>query len=86
MNLILVTHITFAVLSVVFSTFLLFKPSKNKLNGVYILFGGALASGTYLVVMNSAHLIQTCITGIVYTAVVVGSIAVARRKIAKESA
>jgi multisubunit Na+/H+ antiporter MnhE subunit len=67
---ILITHILIAIASVVLATYLIVKPSKSLLNITYGLTAATLVSGTYLVVSTSAHLLQSCVTGLAYVGIV----------------
>ena len=66
---ILLLHIGVALLSVAFAGYTFIVPSKTKLHISYWLVGGTLASGAYLVVTAPAHMLQACIAGIFYTAI-----------------
>jgi multisubunit Na+/H+ antiporter MnhE subunit len=79
---ILLTHIIIALSSVIYTTWLLFRPSQAKLYVSYALVGATLASGIYLTVVNPASMLRTCTTGITYIVIVTAGIAVARRKLA----
>ena len=81
---ILATHIILALTSILVTSFLLFKPTQQKLNGTYILFMGTLGTGTFLIFANNVNMLRTCIMGVIYIAFVVGGIAIARRKLARE--
>lgn len=62
---ILVLHILAALGSLAFATYLLFAPSATGFRANYALIGATLVSGTYLTVTKS-HLLQTCLTGLLY--------------------
>jgi hypothetical protein len=81
---ILLTHILVALFSIIFTTYLYFAPSKAKLYTAYTLVGLTLTSGTYLVVIKPSHILQTCVTGLVYLAVVGVGVLLAQRKLAVE--
>jgi hypothetical protein len=80
----LISHIVIALGSIVYATYLLVQPSQTKLNVTYYLVGATLASGTYLVVSQSANLVQACMSGLVYLAAVSLEILLARRKLVSE--
>lgn len=80
---ILPIHIFIALSSVVFNTYLWFRPSKAKLKGSYILIGLTLASGTYLVISTGSNILSSCETGLVYICVVSVMAAAARHKLAQ---
>jgi len=85
MSMLLITHIIIALTGIGVTTILLLKPSSNKLNASYIFLVGTLTTGTILVLLTPGHMLQSCIIGIVYTAFVVGGIAIAKRRMtAKE--
>lgn len=76
----LLLHIFIAVSSIAFSSYLLFTPTKRNFQISYILVGATIASGTYLVVVEPAHMIQACTSGLVYIAVTLVTTAVAHRR------
>jgi hypothetical protein len=81
--LLLGVHICVALASLVVSTMLLFSPSRDGLRinaGLIII---TLISGTYLVTVKPAHLLETCGLGLLYLGFVgVGTLA-AHRKLAR---
>jgi hypothetical protein len=79
---ILPLHITIALLSVIYTAYVYFAPSKRKLRVSYTLVALTVASGTWLVVANPAHMVQSCITGLTYLGVIFFGIALARHKLA----
>lgn len=85
MSILLISHILIALAGILITTGLLFFPSRRKLNASYIFLAATLGSGTILVLTTPGHMLQSCISGILYTAFVVGGIAVAKRRMtAKE--
>lgn len=60
------------------------SPSKTKLRATYGLTLLTLASGTYLVWSLHAPLLSSCITGIIYLAVVMSGVLAAWRKVAHQ--
>lgn len=79
---VLMTHIVIALTSVVYATYLFFKPSVNKLRISYFLVALTFASGSYLIWNNPSHIVQACVTGIIYLGIVLGTIVAARHKLA----
>lgn len=75
-------HIAIALLSVIYTAYVYFSPTKAKLRGSYALAGLTLATGTWLVVSNPAHLVQACISGLVFLSVIFFGIALAQNKLA----
>jgi hypothetical protein len=82
---IVLLHVLIALTSIGFSTYALFGPSYTKLKLSYSLVGLTLASGTYLVISTHANMLSSCITGLVYLAIVSTAIAAAHRKLALEN-
>lgn len=78
----LISHIAIALLSIVFTAYVYFAPSKSKLRTSYILAALTVASGTWLVVSNPAHMVQACTSGLAYLAITFVGIALARNKLA----
>jgi len=75
-------HVLTALASLVAAGAAFFSPSRAKLRVTYVLTASMLASGVYLVVQNSSHLLKACAMGLVYLAVVSFEIAAARNKLA----
>lgn len=79
---ILPLHIAIALTSVIYTAFVYFSPSRAKLRGSYVLVALTVASGTWLIIANPAHMVQSCITGLVYLGVIFFGIALAHQKLA----
>lgn len=75
-------HVVVALLSIIWSTYLFFFPSKAKLYISYGLVGLTLGSGTILVLSTHAKLLQACLLGLGYTLLVSSAIALAQVKLA----
>jgi len=82
----LLAHISIALAGLACTTYLYFRPSSGALRGSYLLLAGTLLSGTYLVASMGSHLLQACMSGLLYTGVVSLGIAMARRKLAVQKA
>lgn len=80
-NMALVLHILIALGSIGFTTYVFFAPTTTKLQVSYALVAFTLLSGTYLAVSNPTHILQTCVSGLIYTSVVSVGIAFARKKL-----
>ena len=65
---ILIAHILLALSSILFSTYVLFNPSRGKIYSSYSLIASTLTSGVYLTLIHPAHIKQACISGVVYIA------------------
>lgn len=84
MVMVLFTHILIALSSLVFITVLFFAPSSAKFRISYALIMSTIASGCLLTVLTPSHLLHACITGILYTAIVIAGIAAAQHKFARQ--
>lgn len=76
----LLTHITIALFSVIYTAYTFLKPSATKLAGSYSLVGLTIGSGTYLVISMRANMVRACVTGLVYLAINIYYLAGAQRK------
>ncbi len=68
------------------STYTAFTPSAWRINANYALILGVIGSGVVLTLQKTAHLPQACLSGILYLSVVVFSLIMAHRKLAREIA
>lgn len=66
----LIFHVLIALLSLVYTTYLLFYPSRTKLRLSYGLVALTLGSGTYLVLSSHARILQACQSGLIYIAAI----------------
>lgn len=78
---IILLHVILAVASLGISSANLVKPSKNLQNVSYGLAGGTLASGVALILINNASVLRTCVTGLVFFAIVTAMNELARKKL-----
>lgn len=83
---ILLLHITIALASIGYTTYLYIKPSQNGLRVAAGLLGTTLASGTYLVVSKPTNMVETCVMGLAYLGAVSLGMLAAQRKLAAVSA
>jgi len=79
---IVLLHIAIALSSVSLSTYTYFRPSRSALYSSYGLVGATFASGFYMVISSPAHLMQACMSGLVYLGVVALALLAARQKVA----
>jgi uncharacterized membrane protein HdeD (DUF308 family) len=77
----LIIHISIALLSILSSIFLFFKPAKAILYITYSLVAMTFTSGTILVISAHSSIQHACISGIVYLAVVLVVIIPAQNKL-----
>lgn len=80
----LVTHIVIALLSVAWTTYVVVLPTRSKITGSWVMVAATLVSGTALVASTGQHILQACITGLLYTAVVTAGIVLAQRRLAHQ--
>lgn len=78
---ILVAHILIALTSLILALYTLFAPTHRKLLISYMLIALTVVSGIYMVVASPSHMMQACVSGLVYLSVVFVMIALARRKL-----
>lgn len=83
---ILAAHILIAISSMIFTSYLYFRPAQKLFMPAYALLGSTLASGTLLVVVSQVNILKTCLTGIGYLVAVSIGIALANRKLAAQEA
>lgn len=63
-------HIILAVVSLVLASYNLTQPDKTRLKASYIAATGTLTSGALLIFINNASVLRTCLSGMVFFAVV----------------
>jgi uncharacterized membrane protein YhaH (DUF805 family) len=78
----LLTHIIIALSSIVYAGYVLISPSKIKLWTAYGFVALTVATGTYVAITAHAQMLQTCMTGLTYLAIVFAAIAWAQRRLA----
>jgi len=83
---ILLLHVSIAILSMVQATYTLVSPSRRRLRSTNGLIVATLASGTYLVWSTHSPLLQSCATGLMYLAVVTVLSVAARHRLVKARA
>jgi uncharacterized membrane protein len=82
---ILLLHILIALISVVIATYSFLSPSRAVLRGSYAFIALTLISGTVLVLSSPGHMIQACVSGLVYVSAVTAIVAAAKAKLARAS-
>lgn len=78
---IVMLHVLIALSSLVLTSLSYVFPSKKILRVSYGLVGATLASGLYLVVLEPAHMVQSCTMGVAYLALASVGIFAARRRL-----
>jgi predicted amidohydrolase len=76
-----ILHVAAALSSIAYTTYLFVRPSAAKLHVTYGLVAATLASGTYLVLSKPVHILQTCMSGLLYIGVILVGIAAARYRL-----
>lgn len=79
-SMILLLHIIVALISIVQAGILYVKPVRANFTIQYGLIAGTLTTGTVLVVSMSSHMLQACVSGLVYLAIVTTALALSRRR------
>ena len=67
---VLILHIILAVMSLILTGVLIFKPSKNKINGTFLLFLGTLVTGTYMIFTMKVNILVVCLEGLAFMGVI----------------
>lgn len=80
--LMLIVHILFAIVGLVGSTLLLFKPNYTLFKFSAFIASGTLVTGLVLIAVTPMHIVSTCLTGIVYFGFVGYSLVHSYRKLA----
>lgn len=81
----LLLHIIIALGSIVWTSYVVLAPSVAKIKGSYVLVALTLLTGTVLVMTTGQHILQACITGLLYTAAVSAGIAIAQRRLVRQA-
>jgi len=81
---VLLLHIIIAITGIVYTTYLVFRPSNKGLSVSYSLLALTIASGTGLVFLNPTIMAHACMSGLVYTTVVFSLIVFAKRKLVSQ--
>lgn len=80
---ILIVHILIALSSLIATAYAFVFPSQTKLNLSYVLIVLTVVSGTILVFSNPANMTRTCVTGLIYLAIMFVGIGAARHRLAQ---
>ncbi len=79
----LVVHVVVAVTGLIVASAAFAHPSLAKIKASYGLLVGTLLSGSLLIFAANASILRTCMSGLLYTAVMYIGIAAAKSKLAK---
>jgi hypothetical protein len=82
----LIIHVIIALSSIGLTTYAYLRPSSRVLRGAYGAIGLTIASGVYLVVVMPSHMLQACMSGLLYLGFVSIGIIAARSRLARRQA
>ena len=74
----LILHIIIALSSITVATYVFARPTAGGLRATYALIAATVVTGTYLIVMSPAHMLEACTVGLAYLGLV-GALAYAAR-------
>lgn len=77
----LLIHISIALLGLGAAGFAYIKPSTTKINVSYGLLASTLLSGIMLIFVNQASILHTCVSGLTFTAIMYIGIAASQHKL-----
>lgn len=77
-------HVIIALTSIIYSGYVMLSPSKTKIHTSYALISATFFSGTYLIVSMPAHMIQACLEGLGYLAIVSIATVFSHKKLAAQ--
>jgi hypothetical protein len=82
---VILTHVLIALASLALSAYSYFNPSQTMLRVSYGLIALTLASGTYLLLSKPSHMIEACMMGLAYLAIISIATVAARYKLTQMS-
>lgn len=83
---VILLHVAIALSSIVLAGYILIRPSQKGLNASYLMMAATLGSGFYLVANAPAHMIEACLMGVAYLAVVSMMTVASRTRLANRNA
>ena len=84
MLILLITHVSIALASIVIATRGLLRPSRVALKHSYAAVAATLTTGTILVIASRSDVLQSCITGLTYLAAMTVATAITHYRLATE--
>ncbi|MDQ2973250.1 MAG: hypothetical protein M3Q79_02095 [bacterium] len=78
----IIIHVILALSSLAVATYNLYRPASSRLKLSYALAAATLSSGVMLVFINNASVLRTCVTGLLFFALVTAMNTVSSRKLA----
>jgi hypothetical protein len=85
MLMLVLLHVLIALTSLIYTTWLNFKPAQKGIRAAYWLVAATLGSGTYLVISTGSNMLQSCMTGLVYLGFVTAGLASANYRLNKQN-
>lgn len=79
------SHVVIALCGLIWTSYVVLFPTAAKISASYGFVAATLLTGTALVISSGQHILQSCVTGLIYTAVVTTGIAVAQRRLADQT-
>lgn len=76
-----ILHVIIALASIGLASYAYVRPSVSTLRASYVFVGMTFASGFYLVWSSPAHMIQACMSGLVYLGIISVAIVAARHRL-----
>ena len=77
-------HVVIACVSLLYTGYVCFAPSKRKLRLSYVLIAFTIVTGIYLVATTHVGILRVCTTGLAYLAVALAGNAIAHRRLARQ--
>lgn len=81
---ILATHISLAVISLILNTYILFRPSEKVFDYSFLALGGVTLSGIALIMTSPGSLAKVCVSGLLYFAFISVTLYVAYHRLSDE--
>lgn len=78
---ILIAHILIALTSLFITAAAFVRPSQTALKLSWSFVVLTISTGTLVAIASPAHMVQACVSGLIYTAVVVSATIIAKRKL-----
>lgn len=78
---IIILHVVIALTSMLVGAVLYTHPVRALFRAQYLLVAATIGSGSYLVISSGTHLLESCVMGLAYLAVVTYGLVLARRKV-----
>jgi hypothetical protein len=82
---VIILHVTIALLGLAQATYGLFSPSLGKIKLTYALTAATFASGTYLVWQLHTSIVQSCMSGLAYLGFIIAATLATRYRLAKQT-